>query len=350
MERALGLGNPGRSGYHLALEAGREIFDVRSSMAELLAMPDDERLVFTSGATASLNMAIHGLLKRGSRILSTNLEHNAVARPLHWGSRELGWHWQVLNAIDGAFCDEMERALAEGPCDLVVVNHISNVSGERQALDDIRSICGQHGVTVLVDVSQSIGCEPLGLGPNELMAGGGHKGLAGPMGIGFLAVGEGVELTPVYRGGTGSASESLDMPNFFPDVLEPGTPNLPGILGLGAAIEFLNSASLELAQQHIQNCRDLVIAELSGVSGIGVIGPREGGSALSLSLDADMGVVADRLWKDHEIAVRVGMHCSPLAHQSLGTYPNGTLRVSFSRDTRVSDLEFFCDALTDLRL
>jgi cysteine desulfurase / selenocysteine lyase len=349
MSKALTFGNPGRSGYGAALDASRVMSDTRCALAELLGMEDDSRLLWTSGATEALNLAIFGILKSdsgahshsGARVISTNLEHNAVARPLEIGRQTKAWRWDILDAVAGEFAEHLEQSLALEKADLVVVNHVSNVSGHRQSQAAIRGICLKYGVPLLWDVSQSVGCEPLVLHRGEMLAGGAHKGLRGPMGLGFLAVGEGLNLEPFKFGGTGSASESLDLPNFWPDRYESGTPNVPAIAGLGAALASFSPADLGLRQTELQHRRDFLWDSFSSDSRVQLIGPREGGTALSLKLEVDSGRLAQLLWDQHEIALRVGLHCSPLAHQSLGTFAHGTLRCAPAYDTTMAELDKF---------
>lgn len=347
MARALDLGNPGRSGYAMALDASRAIYDVRESCASLIGLEDESRLIFGSGATELLNLALWGLLKPDSKVLSTNLEHNAVARPLAAGRERFAWKWKTLDAVDRVFAEHLERELKLGAVDLVVVNHVSNVTGERQDLDDIRQQCSAFGVPLLIDASQSLGCEPLVLHDREVVVAGGHKGLKGPMGIGLMAVGEGLELDVFKRGGTGSLSETLEMPSFLPDAMEPGTPNLPGILGLGAAVAGLNLSKLQERAQAAQGAREKLHSDLTalGSGAFRVHGPVEGGSALSITHGGDLGALAQSLWERFGVAVRSGLHCSPLAHQAIGTYPTGTIRLSVSSDTKCSDVDALLEAL-----
>ena len=342
MVRALQWGNPGRSGYEPALESSRAMLATRCELASLLGMRDESRLVFTSGATEALNLGIRGILKSGARVISTNLEHNSVARPLANGQKNDAWQWIILDACGADFCYELDAAL-KIPTELVVVNHVSNVSGQRQSMELIRKICREVHTPLLWDVSQSVGCELLELQAGEMLAGGAHKGLRGPMGLGFLAVGDSINLRPMMFGGTGSASESLDLPSFWPDRYESGTPNVPGMAGLGAALRGLSTDVLRQRERDLQLRRNIIWDGLQGVLGLQVIGPRSGGTAISVQMQLDSGVLAQNLWEKYKIALRVGLHCSPLAHQSLGTFPQGTLRIAPSHDTKMEDLRTFLE-------
>ena len=343
MALALEWGNPGRSGYAAALNASRAMLEARCGLADLLGMPDESRMLWTSGATEALNLAIKGLLRHGARVISSNLEHNSVARPLAHGAKNHDWQWERLDSMEPNFCENLERAL-QRPAQLVVLNHVSNVSGLRFPKEEILNICQRHQTPLLWDVSQSIGCEVLKLQKGEMLAGGGHKGLRGPMGVGFLAVGEGIALEPLLQGGTGSASESLELPEFWPDRFESGTPNVPGVAGLGAALFNLNVETLQLRQTELQKRREKLWLGLQDISPyLEVIGPLVGGTALSLKMQVDSGLLAQTLWEKHSIALRIGLHCSPMAHQCLGTFPRGTLRIAPAYDTKLEELDFFLE-------
>ncbi len=348
MVRALEWGNPGRGAHDLALEASRCIFDARCCLATLVGLRGEERCVFTSGATESLNMAIHGLMPKGGRVISTGLEHNAVARPLEMGRKKLAWDWEMIGLPDERISadrdedrshilvEDLKLAL-QHHADLVIINHISNVSGERQELASIVSVCQEAGVPLLVDASQSIGYEPIKVEPGMVLAAGAHKGLGGPMGIGFLCVGHDISWEPHHFGGTGSRSESLEAPDFWPDRFEPGTANLPGIAGLLASIKNLSDSDLIQREQSIASSRQFLYCGLKEL-GFKVLGTEKGGSAISFQTKLDDGDVAQACWQKHRIALRLGLHCSPLAHRTLGTHPIGTLRCSPSYNSSESEL------------
>lgn len=346
MSAALALGNPGRSGYPLSVDASRKIFDTREKLGSILGC-DEERVIFTSGATESLNIVIRGMLKNGGCVISTDLEHNSVARPLERGRKEDGWDWLPLSTQQGCWVEKLSAELKAKPVDLVVVNHVSNVTGETQDLEKIHALCLDREVPLLVDVSQSVGIDELRVGDMMALAGGGHKGLMGPTGIGFLALGAGFDPVSQKQGGTGSASEKLEMPLSLPDRLEPGTPNICGIVGLGAALEHLPS-ELGQRKEALGVRRSALFNGLEDIPQVTCFGSIVGGSALSIATEMDMGVLAQKLWEKHEIAVRVGLHCSPLAHQSLGTWPGGTLRISPSPETPLDDIQYTLQALNDL--
>jgi selenocysteine lyase/cysteine desulfurase len=338
MLAAMDWGNPGRGGHRLALDAGRCVFEARLTLAELLGCADETRCVFTSGATEGLNMAIHGLMPQRGRVLSTGLEHNAVARPLERGRLEDGWEWLTLGVTGDEVLVQLEEQLKAKSTDLVVINHVSNVSGERQNLPKCLELCRHFGVPLLLDASQSFGYEPLKSAAGLVIAAGAHKGLGGPMGVGFLAIGEGVSWAPQTLGGTGSRSEALRQPEFLPDRYESGTPNVPGLAGLLAACEGVSDQTLNERQKMIQEHRKRLMVGLKDLD-VEVIGPDEGGAALSFRSRIDDGLLAQALWEDHAIALRSGLHCSPLAHRSLKTFPHGTLRLSPSYLTKEEEVD-----------
>lgn len=339
-------GNPGRSGHGLGLEASRFIFETRLKLAELLETSGEDKLIFTSGATHALNKILRGILTSGDLVFSTNLEHNAVARVLNQLKEKQQVKWEVLDAVDGNFSDSLCKRIKEGVVpQLVVMNHVSNVTGVRQDLSEVRSVCEAQGISLVIDAAQSFGHEEIKLKQNEAICFSAHKGLMGPMGLGVLAMGDKINVSPVEFGGTGSHSESLEMPDSFPDLMEVGTPNVPAIAAFGAALDSLGG--LNQSQIELQELRSYLHSSLSKIPALNLFSPEQGGSAISFDLSGkDLGNFAHLLWSKYQICCRVGLHCAPLAHQSLGTYPNGTLRISLGKSSKQSDCDKFLEALT----
>lgn len=347
MQMATSCGNPGRSGHGPGLDASRFVFEARIKCAEFLDCKNEDRVVFTSGATEALNLAILGSLKPSFKVVTTDLEHNSVARVLAASKEKMGLNWLCLSAIHGDFhLNLMAEIDRSGKPNMVIVNHISNVTGVRQDLSELRKICLENHILLIIDGSQSVGHEMVKLYKNEILCFGGHKGLMGPMGIGVMALGEEVQLKPLKFGGTGSNSESLEMPSALPDQLEVGTQNVPGIHSLGVAVDLFNRDKLVEIKSHIQELRTLLINSLNDLRGVVVHSPLEGGSAISIDIPGnDIGNLSHNLWDKYEICTRVGLQCSPLAHKSLGTFPNGTLRVSLGADTKEVMIKAFVDSL-----
>lgn len=348
MLEALSLGNPGRSGYEIAVQASELLLDCRLELARLLKMECEERIVFTSGATHALNLAIQSFVenKENPLVLSGSMEHNAVARPLQHMKSSGKCRWHSLAGARESFLSSLTDELLE-KADLLVLNHVSNVTGCRQPLIEIYQRCQKFNVTFMVDAAQSFGLEPLDSGHADILCASAHKGLQGPMGTGFVAFSETVQLEPIFFGGTGSRSENLEMPEFYPDRLEAGTQNLPGIAGMMAALRQLNNSDLTLRMQKLQKVRSRFFDLLKSFSGIRILGGEIGGSAVSLDIpEKDIGEIAYYLWKNDKICTRVGLHCSPMAHQTLGTYPVGALRASVSHETTEDELLVFAKSLS----
>ncbi len=350
MGAALESANPNRAGHGPGVQASRLLYESRLALAGFLGSAREELCVFTPGASFALNQAIMGFLTNSEkrwRAISTDLEHNSVARPLEYLRKTGRIVWTVLPAADGAFAERLEKSLAEEACALVAVNHVSNVTGLRQDLTAISGLCRARGVPLLVDAAQSAGCEPLDLDGADLLAAGGHKGLRGPMGVGFLALSKKRWLEPLLRGGTGSRSETLDQPDFLPDALETGTPNLPGIAGLAAALRGLGSAELARRASELQTRRSRLYAGLRSLgTRVRVHGPETGGTALSFDIPgADPGEIAHRLWQEDGLCLRAGLHCAPLAHRAIGSFPRGLLRAAPACDTPLEHLDRLVKAL-----
>ncbi|NPB09363.1 MAG: aminotransferase class V-fold PLP-dependent enzyme, partial [Thermodesulfobacteria bacterium] len=234
-------GSPGRSAHRGAIEASRLIFEARERIASFLGVSDSSRIVFTSGATEGLNMVLFGLLQPGDRVLATSMEHNSVARPLEYLRRERGVEVHYVPCHQDGLLDlerlaEMRRTLKPR---LICLNYVSNVTGTIQPLAQVIAEKGES--LLLVDAAQAVGHLFFPLEGIDFLAFSGHKGLYGPGGTGVLYLAEGREedLKPIKVGGTGSRSESLEVPDFLPDRFECGTPNLPGIVGLAAGVGFV---------------------------------------------------------------------------------------------------------------
>lgn len=346
---ALAYGNPGRSGYGAAIAGSECLLDARLAAAKLVSCSSVERIIFTSGASMSLNMAIRGLCNENKKTFfaTGSYEHNSVTRPLQYLQKQGLVDWQVVQGEGDAFLENLTNLLKREQVDNLVLNHISNVTGSRMPIEEIYALCNKNHTVFVLDAAQSLGCERLSLEGADVICGSGHKGLRGPMGSGLLIFKNSVEIKPLIFGGTGSASESFEAPSEYPDRLEVGTPNLPGIAGLCAAIEKLNQEDLEKKKNKLQMNRDhLFLSLLELENKVKVYGPQLGGTALSISVPGhDLGEVTHQLWKKHEICVRVGLHCSPLAHQSLGTFPEGTIRISLAAETKKEEIDVLIAAL-----
>lgn len=316
--------NPGRGGYPAAMEAAKVVYSCRELAAELFEC-QPEQVVFTKNCTEGLNIAIRTLVKSGGRVVISGFEHNAVTRLLH----EL----QAKITIAGRrlFCpedtiDSFEKALKAGQ-DCAVFTHCSNVFGYVLPVEEIASLCRKYGVPFIIDAAQSAGSHPVSLEKTgaDFIAMPGHKGLLGPQGTGILLCG--AEPEPLLFGGTGSVSRAQEMPDFLPDRLEAGTVNVPGIGGLGAGLAFLKKAGVERIGKRQQQEVLWTANELKKLGVFPFYGESQGGN-LSFIWKMEPQQMEQELARQG-IFVRAGLHCAPLAHESAGTLPAGTVRVSF---------------------
>ncbi|MFH2104142.1 MAG: aminotransferase class V-fold PLP-dependent enzyme [Chloroflexota bacterium] len=327
--------NPGRSGHRLSVEAARIVFRTRSLAAQLFNAPDPARVVFGHNVTAALNLALHGLLRPGDHVITSGMEHNSVMRPLRMlegGGVEVT---VVPCRPDGSLePTDVESALRPATR-LIALNHASNVCGTLLPAGRVGALAREHGVLLLVDAAQTAGAHPIDVQAEaiDLLAFAGHKSLYGPMGTGGLVLGGRVDLDglpALEQGGTGSRSEREQQPDFPPDKYEPGTPNAVGLAGLGAALDWVLGRGVEPIRAHEASlCRQL-IAGLRSVPGATVYGPLDPQlqtATVSFNLAGlQPSQVGQRLDEDYGVLCRVGLHCAPAAHRTLGTFPTGTVR------------------------
>lgn len=339
-------GNPGRGGHRLSIAAARWVFSVRERVAERFGLKDPAGVIFTANATESLNIALKGLLAPGDHVVASVMEHNSVLRPLERLRRTRGVRISLAQpTAEGRIeAAAIEEALATDTR-MVVVTHASNVTGTINPLAEIAAITSERGILLLVDAAQTAGVldidiEALGI---DLLAASGHKGFEGPTGIGMLLIRGGIRPRPLREGGTGSFSERLLHPLILPGSLEAGTLNTVGIAGLGAALEVVTP---EAAAAGRERSRELTarflegLAEIPGLVCAGVQGTDGRLPVFSLDFPGrDNAVVAQELDERFGVLTRVGLHCAPLAHRAMGTFPQGSVRFSFGRTTSTEDVE-----------
>lgn len=342
--------SPGRAAHAFSLAAGREIFAARERLARFFGCPDSSRLIFTANVTEALNVGLFGLLKDGGHVIATGMEHNSVMRPLRHLEAQGLITVTVLPASPAGETDPADLARVRRPdTRLIVVNHVSNVTGTVAPLAELAAMKGE--ALLVVDAAQSAGVFELdvaGLGI-DFLAFTGHKGLLGPTGTGGFVLGPGVSLPPFKMGGTGSASEFEVQPDFAPDCYEAGTPNTLGIAGLFAGVGFIEETGLATIRTHEMALVARFLEGLTQIRGIMVYGlpaAANRGAVVSFRL-AGKGVdeVAHRLHRDFGIMVRAGLHCAPLAHRTIGTFPEGTVRVSFGFCNTMAEVEYCLEAL-----
>lgn len=347
-------GNAGRSGHRLSLSAGRIVYDTREALAEFFNASDPLRVIFTHNATHAINTVLRGLLKPGDRVVTTSIEHNAVMRPLRALEKE-GVELKVVQCDPDAFLDlaDMEKAVAPGTR-LVVINHASNVTGTILPVGDIARIARGVGALVLVDAAQTAGVLPIDVQATgiDFLTFTGHKALLGPTGTGGLVINENVDvngLEPLIRGGTGSRSEVEEQPDVLPDKYEAGTTNAVGIAGLKAGLDFVKKRGLEEIRMHEFELTRTLVDGLNRISGVTVYGPAdviERTAVVSFNADGVSGSdVGRRLDEEFGVLCRVGLHCAPAAHRTLGTFPEGTVRFAPGVFTTEDDIEYTVSAV-----
>ncbi len=346
MARAVrrGGGNPGRAGHAKSIEAGRTVLRTRELLAGLFNVRDPSRIVFTKNATEALNTVIVGLLRPGDRVVTTSMEHNSVLRPLAaLGGAGVGVEVVEAGRDGQVDPDAFARSLAPGTR-LAVVTHASNVTGTVNDVPRICAACRDRGVPLLVDAAQTAGCMPIDLESLQVdyLAFSGHKGLLGPQGTGGLFVRNEADLPPFTRGGTGSLSDREDQPEFLPDRFESGTLNVPGIAGLGEGVSYLLERGVDRVAAHDLHLRTAFLAALEGDTRVRVFGGGEGiphTGVISVVIDgvspSDAG---EALEKRYGILTRIGLHCAPRAHRTIGTFPHGTVRLGWGPFTREPDM------------
>ena len=333
-------GNPGRGGHQAAMAAARVVLRCRETAARMFGcMP--EQVVFTHNCTHGLNMAINTLVKPGSRVVISGFEHNAVTRPLHALGADLRIAGRKLfDTADTLAC--FEDALRTG-ADAAVFTHCSNVFGYILPVQEMAALCRQYRVPFVIDAAQSAGILPVDLTAlgADFIAMPGHKGLLGPQGTGILLCSRLPE--PLLRGGTGSNSIRQQMPDFLPDGAEAGTLNVPGIAGLQAGMAWVEKQGLDailaVQQRQVKRC-------VKGLEKLGfyVFSGENQCGTVSFLADMDCEELAQKL-AQQAIAVRAGLHCAPLAHESAGTLKTGTVRVSFGHDATAGQTGALLQAL-----
>ena len=348
-------GNPGRSGHTRTLEADRLIYLAREAVGQLFNVNNPARIVFTLNATDALNIAIKGILESGDHVLHTAIDHNSVLRPLGKLRRS------GMVSVDLVPCDNegypdlgfLESAFRKNSR-LLIINHASNVTGTIVPLEEMINLAHEHGVKVLVDAAQTAGsitidAKKLGI---DMIAFTGHKGLLGPSGTGGLYVREGIDLDSLREGGTGSQSELDIHPESMPERLEAGTLNSPGLAGLLEGIKFITETGIDRIRKEEIESRSYLYSSLSDINGIKLYGPEESKKCsclLSFTIDnADSGEVGYILENNYGILCRTGLHCAPLAHQAIGTFPAGTVRLSPGFFTGKDDIDYLAKALQEI--
>jgi cysteine desulfurase family protein len=344
--------SPGRSSHRLSKQADQIVESARVELCRMFNTLSPEHVIFTLNCTDSLNIMLKGILKPGNRVIIGPYEHNSVLRPLRRLQRS-GVNLAIARGAGefGIDCRHFEYLCSQG-VDAVVLSHASNVTGAVLPVRDLAEMTHRRGGLVIVDAAQTAGTLPIDMKEMgiDVLAIPGHKGLLGPMGTGALLLGKDLPVLPLREGGTGFKSEGEDQPEEMPWRLESGTPNFPGIAGLLAGIHFVQAEGVDRIARHEAGLARALVAGLGEIDGVCLLGCREPQTGVvSFLLDAcDVGETAKAMDQVYDIGIRAGLHCSPLAHRSIGTFPGGALRASFGYFNTCSHMERLIAAVRDL--
>ena len=335
----------------MSLAAGRIILETRELTAGLINAENPVRIVFTGNATESINLALKGVLRSGDHIITSSMEHNAVTRPLHTLASQ-GVEVTAVPSDNKGHLDPREvKAAIKRNTKMIARIHASNVVGAVMPVQEVGVLAREYGLVYLVDAAQTMGYLDIDVRRMniDLLAFPGHKSLYGPQGTGGLYIREGLNLSPLKEGGTGSGSESMIQPEVMPDRYESGTPNTVGLAGLGAGIKYISEVGLEKIREHSQGLLKRMVEGLRQIPGVTVYGPEkqeEQVPVVSFNLknlgSSEVAFLLDRVY---DIACRSGLHCAPAAHQTLGTLESGTVRLSLSYHNTPDDVDKTLEAL-----
>jgi cysteine desulfurase family protein len=351
------LANPGRAGHKMALAAERALDDCRHLLNQFFHGEGPERFIFTLNCTDALNMAFKGILKAGDHVITTDLEHNSVSRPLR--AMELAGKIALtrIQADKGGTADsEAIRQAITPKTRMIALTHCSNVLGTVQPIQAIGELARQKEILFLVDAAQTAGVIPIDIQAMhiDLLAFPGHKSLLGPTGTGSLYVGSTVNVGAWREGGTGGDSSSETQPRDYPYFLEGGTPNVLGVAGLAAGIKYVTEQGLGKIHAHEVGLVERLWKRLDEIGGYEVFGHRDMSrrvgtlSFRSESLPAaEIGGILDQAF---EIAIRPGLHCAPFIHRAIGTFPDGAVRVSPGAFNTANDIDTLANALAEIKL
>lgn len=351
-----GCFNINRGAYAGAYEMSALVFDVREKIAALVGCPTGRQVVFTGGVTQALNMALKGLLRPGDHVVTTQMEHNAVVRPLAQ-LRERGILVEAVRCGPDGMLDmgDMEAKIT-GHTKLVVMTHASNVCGAILPIREVGALCRERGALLLVDSAQTAGVLPISMEKDhiDILAFAGHKGLLATQGIGGLVLSQEIaeQMEPLIAGGTGSHSHRAEMPKELPDRLEAGTLNLPGIAALSASLDYLAEVGVDAIYAREMALLERLTQGLRAMPQARLLGPENPADKCAVAaLDfpgLDNAAVAARLDEEYGIMTRCGLHCAPGAHQALGAFPRGAVRCSLGHQNTEAEVDALLAALNEI--
>lgn len=346
-------GNSGRSAGSQSLEAARTVYEARMKISELFNCDNPRNVVFTSNATEALNIAINGILDNKDHVITTDLEHNSVLRPLY-AMEEKGLQISYLSADKkGNINYEDLDELVKDNTKAVICTHASNLTGNVLDIEKIGAWTKKKNILFIVDVSQTAGVWPIDMQKMniDVLAFTGHKALLGPQGTGGLCVREGVDIKPFKRGGTGVRTYLKEQPMEMPVRLEAGTLNAHGIAGLSAAIDYISQIGLDEIRKKEQSLVERFVDGIKDIDGLSIYGDFSNDHAAIVSInyqDVESSRLADALMDEYEIATRAGAHCAPRMHEALGTVEQGVVRFSFGYDNTFEEIDAAIKALHEL--
>lgn len=347
-------GNAARGTHAGSLAASRTVYDARVKIAQFFHCSRADHVVFTANSTEALNIAISGTLGKGDHIISTDLEHNSVLRPLYYLEKQ-GAALSFVHADRKGCIDYAEfETLIRPDTKAIVCTHASNLTGNVLELEQIGAIAKAHQLLFIVDASQSAGCLDIDMERMQIdiLCFTGHKGLMGPQGTGGLCIREGVEIHPFKRGGSGIHSYDREQPVSYPTRLEAGTLNSHGIAGLSAAVDYIRKIGIHMIQEKEQELMWRFYDGIHNIPGITIYGDfstKNRAAILSLNIKGyDSGTVSDILSEEYDIATRSGAHCAPRMHQALGTVEIGAVRFSFSWFNTREEVDTAIEAIREI--
>jgi cysteine desulfurase family protein len=341
-------GNAGRGNYDNSLQSNRYLYNAREIVCDFFGYDSPSNVIFTSNVTLSLNILIKGILKPGDHVITSSMEHNSVIRPLFFCKENVQIQLDVIQANPMGFVnlEDLKNKITQ-KTKLVIMTQASNVTGSIQDISSIGEICNDNDIFFIVDSSQGAGVLDLNMKnvKANAIAFTGHKSLLGPQGIGGFVIDSNFNssCSSILQGGTGSLSSSLEQPDFLPDKFECGTHNLPGIVGLTEGIKYINSIGLNTIYQHNHYLITYLLNGLLNINGLTVYGDLSGKNlttCISINIKSLDSSELNYYLECDGIKTRSGLHCSPLAHQTIGTYPSGTVRLSISYFTTKKEIDY----------
>lgn len=348
------MGNAGRGAHEASLDAGRAIFSARKKLTAFFHGTNPGQLIFTANSTESLNIAIKGILNPGDHVITTQLEHNSVLRPLY-EMEEKGTELTVVESdrMGNIRIEDIKKSIRENTR-AIVCTHASNLTGNLIDIRAVGRIAKEHGLLFVVDASQTAGIFPIDVEENhiDILCFTGHKAMLGPQGTGGMYVKEGVKVRPLLSGGSGVHSYSRRHPVQMPEALEAGTLNAHGIAGLAAAVDYINRTGMDKIREKEQSLMQYFYERVREIPGITVYGDYSGAQRCPVTAinirDYDSAQVSDVLFAEYGIATRPGAHCAPLMHQALGTVEQGIVRFSFSHYNTIEEIDEVLEAIKAL--